>query len=188
MKPSPFFKQHLPNAITLMRIALTLVLMFLPLLSPTFLLVYLLAGTSDMLDGFLARRWGVASDFGAKLDSAADVLFCGVLLVRFIPAYIWPAWALIWIGVIALLRGASLFVCYRRFHQLAFLHTFANKATGFLLLCFPFFLRLIGLDTTAIVLCTVSSLSAAEELIIQLTAKELDLNQKTHFQKSNPEA
>lgn len=188
MKLGLFLKRHVPNTITLLRIALTLVLMFLPLLSAAFLLVYLFAGVSDMIDGFLARKWGVASDFGAKLDSAADVLFCGVLLVRFIPAYVWPVWVLIWIGVIALLRGASLFVCYRRFHQLAFLHTFANKATGFLLLCFPFLLRLIGLDATAIVLCAVASLSAVEELIILLTTKELDLNQKTQFQKNNPEA
>ncbi len=46
-----FLKRHVPNTITLLRIALTLVLMFLPLLSPAFLLVYLLAGTGRKAQG-----------------------------------------------------------------------------------------------------------------------------------------
>lgn len=187
MKLIEHLKKHTPNAISLLRIGLTLVLMFLPLLSPLFLLIYLLAWASDILDGFLARRWGVESSFGARLDSAADVLLCGILLVRFIPAYVWPVWGLIWIGLIALVRAASLFVCYQKFHQLAFLHTYANKVTGFLLLCFPFNLRLFGLEATAITLCSAASLSAVEELFIQLSAKQLNLNQKSLFHKQSPE-
>jgi len=38
-----------------------------------FWVLYLIAGR-DILDGFLARRWGVESKFGAGLDSLAD--FC----------------------------------------------------------------------------------------------------------------
>lgn len=182
-----FYETTSSYTISLLRIALTLALIFPPLLSPVFLLIYLAAGVSDVLDGLLARKWGVESSFGARLDSAADVLFYGILLVRFLPAYAWPTWLLIWIGCIAILRGAALFVCYRRFHQLAFLHTFANKATGLLLFCFPFLLRLFGLGATAIALCSLASLSAAEELVIQLTSRELDLNRKSQFQKSNPE-
>ena len=38
-------------------------------------LFYLIAGLTDMLDGILARRWGVESKFGARLDSLADFVF-----------------------------------------------------------------------------------------------------------------
>jgi cardiolipin synthase len=38
------------------------------------LLVFAGAGASDGLDGFIARRWGVTSAFGAWLDPAADKL------------------------------------------------------------------------------------------------------------------
>lgn len=39
-----------------------------------FLVVFVLAGITDFLDGFLARKYHQASSFGAKLDSAADLL------------------------------------------------------------------------------------------------------------------
>jgi len=38
------------------------------------LLVFGAAGLSDGLDGFIARRWGATSDFGAWLDPVADKL------------------------------------------------------------------------------------------------------------------
>ena len=38
------------------------------------LLVFAAAGLSDGLDGFIARRWGATSDFGAWLDPLADKL------------------------------------------------------------------------------------------------------------------
>ena len=161
--------------------ALAVSLLFFPFLSGWFLFAYLLAGISDILDGFFARRWNVSSSFGAKLDSAADFLLCGVLLYRLLCSYRIPLWITLWIAGIALLRLAALLTCYARFRQFAFLHTFANKATGFLLLCLPYVLRFLGLTTTAILLCAVASVSALEELLIQLTHKRLDFNIQSIF-------
>ncbi len=183
MRSGDRFKHSIPNLLTVLRMALAVSLLFLPLLSGWFLLVYLLAGISDVLDGFLARRWGSTSRLGAGLDSAADFLLCGVLLFLFLPAYHWPVWALVWVGAIALLRLIALSTCYFKFHQLAFLHTYANKATGFLLLCFPFLFWLLGLDRTAVFLCALATVSAAEELLILLTSDTLRLNQPTIFSK-----
>lgn len=171
-----FQKQSIPNQLTALRMALSVSLLFLPFLSGWFLFVYLFAGISDLLDGFLARRWNAQTPLGAKLDSAADFLLCGVVLYRLLTSYPIPLWIMLWIAGIALLRLAAVATCYMRFRQLAFLHTFANKATGFLILCFPFLLRYFGLTTTAILLCTGASVSALEELLIQLTQKRLDLN------------
>ena len=73
------------NAITLLRISGTAVLLFLRPFSPAFFVVYTLTGVTDVLDGFVARKTGTASDFGAKLDSAADLLFYGVMLLKIFP-------------------------------------------------------------------------------------------------------
>ena len=188
MQTQSLVKQILPNALTVLRIALSIALAFLPLLSPPFLSIYLLAGFSDMLDGYLARRWSVSTKLGAYLDSAADFFLCAVLLYRFLPAYAWPIWALFWVGGIALLRLVSLFVCYLKFRRFTFLHTYANKATGFLLLCFPFLLRFFGMQPTVILLCSTAPLSALEELMILIKAKRLNPDQTSLFQQNNPEA
>ncbi len=68
--------QHLPNLITLARIALVPVLILLlhDHHYAAALLVFLVAGLSDALDGFLAKRLGVQSRLGAILDPAADKL------------------------------------------------------------------------------------------------------------------
>ena len=69
----------LPNALTLLRLALI----------PIFIVVYvsaddgsswaagwifLVAGVTDQVDGFLARRWHVESQFGKLADPLADRL------------------------------------------------------------------------------------------------------------------
>lgn len=67
---------QLPNLITISRIALVPVLI-LVLVEGQYgwaLAVFMIAGISDALDGWLAKRLGVQSHFGAVLDPAADKL------------------------------------------------------------------------------------------------------------------
>jgi len=168
------FQKAIPNLLTVLRIPCAAALLFLAPLETPFLAVYLFCGLSDVLDGFLARRWNVASPAGALLDSVADFVLAAVLLYVFIPYFSWPAWMLIWLASIALIRCASLIVCRIRFRRFAFLHTVSNKATGIALLCFPFLLRMFGLNPTAILLCGLASLSALEELLIQIVSTHLD--------------
>ena len=76
---------NVADTVTSVRIAATISLIFLPLRSVGFLAVYTLTGLTDVLDGWLARKTGTASDFGARLDSIADLLFYGVVLLRLVP-------------------------------------------------------------------------------------------------------
>jgi cardiolipin synthase (CMP-forming) len=67
---------HLPNLITMARIALVPVLILL-LKEQAYaagLLVFVIAGVSDALDGYLAKRLKVQSRLGAILDPVADKL------------------------------------------------------------------------------------------------------------------
>lgn len=77
---------NLPTWLTLLRVAiipLLAVVMSLPFAGSNYLAAFLLwlAGTTDWLDGLLARRWQQASDFGAFLDPVADKLLVCIVLV-----------------------------------------------------------------------------------------------------------
>lgn len=77
---------NIPTILTLLRIALipVLVLVFyLPLESSRSLaaLIFIIAGVSDWLDGFLARKLDMTSRFGAFLDPVADKLMVATALV-----------------------------------------------------------------------------------------------------------
>lgn len=64
----------LPNLITVLRLILVPVVIWLiseELLTAAFWL-FVLAGISDGIDGFLAKRFGLASELGAYLDPLAD--------------------------------------------------------------------------------------------------------------------
>lgn len=70
---------------TTMRMAASVFLLFLPLEDILFLVIYTFAGLTDVLDGYIARKTGKASEFGARLDSISDLLFYSVLLIRLFP-------------------------------------------------------------------------------------------------------
>ena len=98
-----------------------------------FWVLYVIAGTTDMLDGFLARRWGVESKFGARLDSLADFVFVLAVGYKLFPWLKLPVALWMMIGLIALVKIVNAISSYMVIHKIEFLHTKANKLTGFLL-------------------------------------------------------
>ena len=153
------------NALTALRMVCSAALIFIPPDSVGFGIVYLLAGVSDMLDGFIARRTGTASAFGAKLDSAADLLFIGVCLVRIVPALHLPLWALLWAAGIALLRGAACLIGFRRFKRLVLPHTTSEKTAGLAVFLMPVAARYVSAALCAAAACTMATAAAALLLI-----------------------
>ena len=67
------------NVITGLRILVSAVLVFCPVFSPIFYVLYLIAGLSDMVDGIIARKTNSVSEFGSKFDSIADFIFVACL-------------------------------------------------------------------------------------------------------------
>ena len=99
----------------------------------SFWALYLITGITDMLDGFLARRWGVESKFGARLDSLADMVFVIAVGAKLFPWLKLPTALWVMIGLIALVKNVNAVSAYVVNHKIEFLHTKANKLTGFLL-------------------------------------------------------
>lgn len=65
---------YIPNIITVFRLFLVPLIIWL-IVSSNLLaafIIFLLAGVTDMLDGFLARRFGWQTELGAYLDAIAD--------------------------------------------------------------------------------------------------------------------
>ena len=85
---------NLPNILTLIRVAAIPVLVavfYLPFWWSDLLAaaLFLAAGLTDWLDGYLARRLGQTSPFGAFLDPVADKLIVAVALVNKMARGIW---------------------------------------------------------------------------------------------------
>jgi CDP-diacylglycerol--glycerol-3-phosphate 3-phosphatidyltransferase len=88
--------KQIPNILTFGRLVLTVVFLLMILLSPRFysegeipfpgfldiaFIIFVIAGLTDMIDGHIARKLGVASKFGRMLDPLVDkVLVCGAFV------------------------------------------------------------------------------------------------------------
>jgi len=126
--------KHLPNAITISRMILTISLIFIAPLSPISIFIFLLAGFTDMIDGKLARSIKDArSELGAELDSIADMLLVIVTVFFIMPAMnLWP-W--LWYGILLALgfKLMSAVPGLVKHRKIFFLHTIANKILAMIL-------------------------------------------------------
>ena len=159
------------NIITCLRIVISIVLLFCPALSPTFYVLYIAAGVSDIIDGAVARRMDTVSEFGSKLDTFADIVFVAVCLIKLLPVVIVPIWLYVWTGIVAIIKVTNIIVGYIRQKEFVSVHSIINKATGGLLFLFPMTITFINLKISAVIVCVVATAAAIHEGYLISTGK-----------------
>ena len=132
-------------------------------LSLPFYVLYAAAGLSDILDGFIARKTNTATQFGAKLDTLADIVFAAVILIKLLPILELPLWVIGWVGVITLIKLVNIVIGFVRRHTLTAVHSVINKVTGALVFILPFTLPIINIRYTAPLVCIVATVAAITE-------------------------
>ena len=164
--------KHIANIFTGYRILGSILLLFFPVFSVPFYIIYLLCGFSDMIDGTIARKTNRTSEFGAKMDTVADLMFVTVSLIKFLPAIHIPGWLWIWGSVIAVIKIRTIIWGYVSEKQFVSLHTVMNKVTGLLLFLLSFTLPFVELKYSSIVVCSIATFTAIQEGIYIVTGCE----------------
>ena len=164
--------KHIANILTGCRILGSILLLFFPVFSAEFYIIYLLCGFSDMIDGTIARKANSTSEFGAKIDTVADLVFVIISLIKWLPTIHIPWWLWIWGGTIAIIKIINIIWGYISKKQFIALHTIMNKATGLLLFLFPLIISFVELKYIAIVVCSIATFSAIQEWFYVATKYE----------------
>ena len=104
---------RLPNALTVARLALIPVFVVLVVASDegyswAAAIVFAVAGVTDQIDGFLARRWNVESAFGKIADPLADRLMIDAAVVL-----LWLEGRLPWLALVIPARDLLLVFGYK---------------------------------------------------------------------------
>ena len=157
-------EKQIANLLTLLRVFGSILLLFLPLYSLWFRIIYLLCGFSDMVDGTVARMTHSSSAFGARLDSLADILFVGASFLKFLPVIALPGWIWFWIAAIAIIKCSSILQGFVVQQTFVSHHTILNKITGTLLFFLPFTFRIIKLEYTAVAVCAMATCAALQDI------------------------
>ena len=106
---------NVPTALTLLRVALVpgIVLSLVDRHLPLALALYVVAGASDVADGWIARRTGQTTLLGTVLDPIVDIVFNLATLAALAAAELMPGWVFA-VGVvrygILLVGGAGLYL------------------------------------------------------------------------------
>ena len=151
------------NIITILRILGTLLLSVTIPLSGEFFVLYTLTGITDVLDGYIARKTNTCSEFGSKLDSAADLMFYGIILYRLLPILAGIMPPEIWYVVMAIVALRVFTYVFTAIKYKVFMsnHTYLNKMTGFCVFLIPYFVKtptvLIGFCSLTCVVCVIAS-------------------------------
>ena len=155
--------KNVANILTGFRILGSILLLFFPVLSVSFYSIYLLCGLSDMIDGTIAKKTNSASEFGAKLDTVADLVFVAVSLIKLLPIIHIPGWLWIWGSAIAIIKIGNIIWGYVSKKQFIALHTIMNKITGLLLFLLPITLSFLDVKYSFIPACSIATFAAIQE-------------------------
>lgn len=176
-------KKNLANYITMLRLLGTMVMIFCENYTMVFFVVFTFCGLTDIVDGFIARVTHTMSEFGAKLDSVADLLFYTVLgfkilpdLILILPTWMWRiVWAVLLVRVFCYALTALRFRCF------ASMHTYLNKLTGFA--CFTIPYAIVGgiFEQYSVIISIIAITATLEELAMTILMKTKYEPQKTIF-------
>ena len=136
-------KKHIPNIITAIRLILV------PIFAVVFFscdvrlafAVFLLASASDLLDGYLARKWNVVSQFGKLFDPFADKAMQITAVVCLTIADKIPLIPVVIVFIKELLMLVGGLLILKKLNYTVFSNTFGKLASFFfnLVVCLCFF-------------------------------------------------
>ena len=179
--------KHVPNVLSVLRIFISLYMCWLAFSHESrwmFLLMLFVALTTDVWDGFIARKFEVQTKFGSQIDTIADGFMCIGVIVCIVFRFFFHDftishyfhWYIIAIGATAFMVYLPLIVCKVRFNQWNKLHLLSYRLLAIpTLLLVVFFAAINHINFwVVLVMCWLVTLAAFEEILTLLVIDEFN--------------
>jgi len=149
-----------------------------------FLIMFIIIGVTDKLDGTIARYLNQTSHLGAKLDTMADMVFYPLValwLYRFAPEVVSGWWILVYL--LLALFFMKMILGKKKFGEIPAFHTIGGKTFAASLYFFMIIAVINPVMASKIfpLLCVIGYLNQLEEMYIFMTRDKIDENIKSVF-------
>lgn len=152
-----------PNIISVSRGVAAVAMLFFPVFSHGFWVLYCWGGISDMIDGTIAKKLNAESELGSRIDSVADLAFVICSAIMILPSVHLPVWIWLWVVAIGSVKLAGIIIGSCRQRKLTIPHSTSNRLTGILLFCLPFALIPFDALIPAVIVCAMATASLVED-------------------------
>ncbi len=177
--------KNIVNILTLSRIIFSILMAMNYNNKIILVILFLYCGLSDILDGYLARRYNVDSDNGAKMDTIADlVFFCVIMyiLLIMVPIEILSKF-IVYIVITFILKVIAIIIAWYKYKEFVILHTILNKITGILIFISTLIFFIYNNVNIYYIVIISSAIASIEEIIINLQEKTLNRDIKSILKK-----
>lgn len=173
---------NIPNALSFYRILSFPLVLYLAVTNKEQLFVIFLMINlfTDVLDGFIARNFNMQTEFGARLDSIADV---GTYILAIVGIFVFKATEfaphLLSFYIFILMLFASKIFSLFKFKRVPHLHLYSSKIGGYIQGSFFFILFLFNFYTVFYYIMIIWAIaSVLEQIAILLISSEMKSNVK----------
>lgn len=179
-------KKNLANKLTLSRFLFGILMLVSVFFKSQlfFIIFYMIALLTDILDGFFARKHHTVSEFGKKLDIYADnfVLVCVILGLYYLKKQILLNSAIYFIGIFSYYLIVQL-ISLVKTKKLIFMRTYVANFTAIAFPFLVFFLVFFQSKTAIIIYSVLMIFSLTEKIFLQIYNKKLTIFNLKNFKK-----
>ena len=176
----------LPNILSISRIILSPILFLSKNNRYVLFFILIIIGLTDVLDGYLARKYKKQTIIGSWLDSISDLIFYILLVIyTLLNEYEIINAIKYYVIIVIVLKLLTIIIGFIKYKKFGFLHTLGNKITGIILfvgLCFYILFKDILIIKIGLFFSIISSL---EELLITMIKNKYNENIKGIWEYKN---
>ena len=174
--------KNIPNYLTFSRIIISVILLsFFHKITPAFLVLFVVAMLTDLLDGKIARKLRVCSQSGAFLDSIADFLLDANLIKIVFTTNSMTKKLTFWMVSVLCVGAISPIINFIKHKKIFFIHSIPCKLCMWALFLIPFAIQFDFINGYLIFTLSLITFAMIELIMISLLLKIPDPNAKSLY-------
>ena len=176
--------KHVPNMLSISRVVLVGLWFLLEPFSFWFMVLYVSAIITDIIDGPIARYTGAVSKFGSSLDGTADLIFAACAIYIFVPLLELSPILVVWIFILLGMRLTAIAIIAVRLKEYYTSHLITGRLTALSAALVPLIYIFAGNTNFIFGIAAFATFAFTEDILVSCKAKRVQVDLVSYFSKN----